>query len=74
MKIRGNKWSTIVQRENLSYERLAKTSSKIIYEGNMVESCRNLLNKVRSFTFLVEDNEGLINEALNALLRDRLHH
>ena len=40
----------------------------------MVESCRNLLNKVRSFTFLVEDNEGLINEALNTLLRDRLHH
>ena len=33
----------------------------------MGDSCRNLLNKVRDITFLFEDNEGLINEILNAL-------
>ena len=40
----------------------------------MGESCRSLLNEIRSFSFLVEDNEGLMKETLNILekLRDRL--
>ena len=40
----------------------------------MGESCRSLLNEIRSFIFLVEDNEGLMRETLNTLekLRDRL--
>ena len=40
----------------------------------MGESCRSLLNEIRSFIFLVEDNEGLMTETLNTLekLRDRL--
>ena len=52
--------SKIVQTEILSYESLPKTSSKKVYKGNMGESCRSLLNGIRSFTFLVEDNKGLI--------------
>ena len=40
----------------------------------MGESCRSMLNEIRSLTFLVEDNEGLMKETLNILgkLRDRL--
>ena len=40
----------------------------------MGESCRSLLSEIRSFIFLVEDNEGLMTETLNTLekLRDRL--
>ena len=40
----------------------------------MGECCRSLLSEIRSFIFLVEDNEGLMTETLNTLekLRDRL--
>ena len=64
----------LVQTETLSHESLPKTSSKKIYNGNMGESCRSLLNETCSFTFFVEDNEGLRKETLNTLekLRDRL--
>ena len=53
---RQNNDSKTVQTENRSYKSLPKASSKKIYKGNMGESCRSLLNEIRSFTFLVEDN------------------
>ena len=64
----------LVQTETLSHESLPKTSSKKIYNGNMGESGRSLLNETCSFTFFVEDNEGLRKETLNTLekLRDTL--
>ena len=74
VKITDNTMIARLLKQRIFLTRVYQNIKQKMYNGKTYKSCRSLLNEIFSFMLLVEDNEGLMNEALDTLqeLKDRL--